>query len=249
MIYVCLTTQNNSATVGLVLWKIRQVFEEYPREYQLLVADDGSSDDTAQVLATYQRALPMTVVAHHPSKGYAASLEGLLREALTRTDRPRRDLAVTVPADFSASPAVIPDVVKRFESGADLVVGEGGGAHRSFGMRLVRRSAPLLLKPGLSVPGVRDPASGLCAIRLITLKKALEQCADRFLVCEGMSANAELVARVAEQARQIGTVQVPAPQHRLQPTPPEGPLRAALGLFRAGRRVRISLPQSPQPPA
>lgn len=242
MIYLCLTARNDSETAGLVLWKIRQVFEDYPREYQLLVADDASSDGTAGVLATYRRALPMTVFTHPEPRGHAASMEALLREALARTDRPRRDLAVTLPADFSASPAVIPDVVKRFESGADLIVGEGADGNRSLGMRLVRRAAPWLLKPGLSVPGVRDPASGVCAIRLITLKKVLENAPDRFLVCEGLSANAELVARIAEQARQIGTVPVPAPRHALRPAPPEGVLQAAVGLYRAGRRLSISIP-------
>src|SRR6184192_4040775 len=51
-------------TVGLVLWKVRQVFTAFPREYQLLVADDGSSDDTGVVLASYAKVLPLNVVTH-----------------------------------------------------------------------------------------------------------------------------------------------------------------------------------------
>ena len=247
MIYVCLTTRNNSETAGLVLWKIRQVFEDYPREYQILVADDGSSDDTPRVLATYQRALPMTLVSRDAATGHAAILEMLLREVLARTDRPRRDLAITVPADFSASPAVIPDIVKRFESGADLIIGDCAGSDPSLGMRLVRRSAPWLLRPGLSVPGVRDPASSVCAMRLITLKRAVDHAGDRLLACEGVSANAELIARVAAQARQVNTVPVPATPHAVRATPPEGPLQAALGLFRAGKRVQISVAVSEKP--
>src|SRR5439155_1237045 len=50
MIYVCVPAHNEARTVGLVLWKVRQVFTAFPREYQLLVADDGSSDDTGVVL-------------------------------------------------------------------------------------------------------------------------------------------------------------------------------------------------------
>ena len=42
MIYVCIPSHNEAPTVGLLLWKIRQVFASFPREYQLLVLDDLS---------------------------------------------------------------------------------------------------------------------------------------------------------------------------------------------------------------
>lgn len=242
MIYVCLTTHNHDATVGLVLWKVRQVFHEYPREYQILVVDDASTDRTAQTLATYQRALPMTVVRHAQPAGYAASVEALLRMALERTDRPRRDLALTLPADFSASPAVVPELLKRFESGADLVVGEGAEVDPSIRMRLIRRSAPWLLRPGLSVPGVKDPTSGVCAVRLVTLKRALDRAEGQLFHTEGLCANAELVARVAGAARQVTTVALPAPRHTMRTPPSEGALAAAVSMFRAGRRLHLPAP-------
>ena len=50
MIYVCIPSYDEAPTVGLLLWKIRQVFAAFPREYQLLVLDDGSTDTTAEVL-------------------------------------------------------------------------------------------------------------------------------------------------------------------------------------------------------
>ena len=36
MIYVCIPSHNEGPTVGLLLWKIRQVFTEFSREYQLV---------------------------------------------------------------------------------------------------------------------------------------------------------------------------------------------------------------------
>src|ERR671922_177056 len=59
MIYVCIPSYDEAPTVGLLLWKIRQVFAAFPREYQLLVLDDGSSDTTAEVLEPYARVLPL----------------------------------------------------------------------------------------------------------------------------------------------------------------------------------------------
>jgi len=133
MIYVCVPVHNEAPTVGLVLWKVRQVFTAFPREYQLLVCDDGSTDGTAQLLASYAKVLPMSVVTHRERRGYARSLEELLRLAGQRTDRPRRDCAIVLHADFSHSPDVMPEMVRLLESGADVVVAELLEARRGAG--------------------------------------------------------------------------------------------------------------------
>src|SRR5438094_247531 len=171
MIYVCVPAHNEAHTIGLVLWKVRQVFTAFPREYQLLVADDGSNDGTGAVLASYAKVLPLTVLTHPARQGYAKSLEELLRLALQRTDRPKRDCAITLHADFVHSPETMEEMVKRIESGADLIVAElveqRGRAPRA--LRLARRWTPRLLR----VPGVKDTVSGFCALRLIVLRQAL----------------------------------------------------------------------------
>jgi glycosyltransferase involved in cell wall biosynthesis len=113
MIYVCIPSFNEAPTVGLLLWKIRQVFASFPREYQLLVLDDGSTDATPEVLERYTRVLPLTVLRHDERRGYAASVDRLLRQAVELTDRPKRDAAILMHADFAHSPQAIPDLVRR----------------------------------------------------------------------------------------------------------------------------------------
>src|SRR5881296_2280012 len=148
MIYLCVPVHNEAPTVGLVLWKVRQVFITFPREYQLLVCDDGSRDGTAELLASYAKVLPMSVVTHRERRGYARSLEELLTLALQRTDRPRRDCAITLHADFIHSPEAMEEMVKHLESGADLVVAElveqRGRVSRA--QVLARRWTPRLLR-------------------------------------------------------------------------------------------------------
>ena len=242
MIYVCVPSHNNSATIGLLLWKIKKVFDEYPREYHLLVADDCSTDTTRETLGPYQRALPMAVLRHQKRKGYAASMEALLREALRRSDRPKRDCAIIIPPDFSVSPEGIPDLLRKIESGADVVVGELD-QDATLAARLVRRTAGWLLKPGVNLPGLRDPLSGFCAFRLVTLKQCLrERNNQRLLITDGVAANAELVARAAQRARQIYAV--PGKMIRLEGARQiqDLSLASALDLFRAGRKFRVPAP-------
>src|SRR6267378_4317884 len=121
MIYFCAAAHNDATTVGLVLWKVRQVFSSFSREYHFLVADDGSTDTTAAVLESYQRVLPLSLIRYEGHQGYAACVEALLKDALTRSDRPKRDFAITIHADFEVSPDTLPLLVRAMESGADLV--------------------------------------------------------------------------------------------------------------------------------
>ncbi|HXE84953.1 MAG TPA: DUF3108 domain-containing protein [Gemmatimonadales bacterium] len=204
MIYVCVPAHNEASTVGLVLWKVRQVFTAFEREYQILACDDASTDATGDVLASYARVLPLTVIQHRARLGYARSLEELLRVALQRTDRPKRDCAITLHADFVHGPETMEEMVKRLESGADLVVAEQSRLQgvSTWQERWVRQWAPRLLRVG----GVKDSISGFLALRLIVLRQATKGGEAALLRTEGWSANAELLARLSVHARRMEVV-------------------------------------------
>jgi glycosyltransferase involved in cell wall biosynthesis len=207
MIYICIPSYNEAPTIGLLLWKVRQVFAGFPREYQLLVLDDGSDDATAEVLERYTRVLPLTVTRHRERLGYAGSIEELLRQAVERTDRPKRDAAVLMHADFAHGPHFIPDLVRRIESGADIVIAEGtlkGEPSRT--RRWVRRLAPVLLRGAVSVPGVSDVVSGFAIFRLVSLRNAFRSGPPPLLTTQGWAANAELYDRASRHARRVETI-------------------------------------------
>jgi glycosyltransferase involved in cell wall biosynthesis len=207
MIYVCIPSYNEAPTIGLLLWKIRQVFAGFQREYHLLVLNDGSNDATADVLERYTRVLPLSVIEHQERRGYADSVEDLLRQAVERTDRPKRDCAILMHADFAHGPHFIPDLVRRIESGADVVVAQGRlQGEPSRARRWARRVAPVLLRGAVTVPGVRDTVSGFSIFRLFTLRNAFRGLPGPLLTTQGWAANAELYARAAQHARRVETI-------------------------------------------
>lgn len=242
MIYICIPSYDEGPTVGLVLWKIRKVFEEFPREYQLLVGDDGSSDATAEILEPYAKVLPLTIVRHSRRQGYARTVEELLQLAQSRSDRPKRDSAILMHADFSHGPEYLPDFVRRLESGADLVVGEAtleGEPSRS--RRLVRRWAPMVLRRAVRVPGIADTVSGFVAFRLMVLRGMLQSGRDS-LKGEGWAANAELIGNASHQARRIEAVPVVERHDRRTRDSRVRALETLRQLWRAGGNIRLAPP-------
>lgn len=250
MIYVCIPSHNEAATIGLLLWKIRQVFAGFPREYQLLVLDDGSTDATGEVLQPYARVLPLTLVRHEKRQGYAASVQELFRTALELTDRPKRDAAILMHADFTHNPQVIPDLVRRIESGADLVVAEARlEGEPSLQHRMLRRFAPQLLRGAVAVPGVRDIVSGFAILRLVALRNAMRSHGHEFLVSDGWAANAELYWRTGRYARRVESVPA-VERHDLRQRPSRlRPADEAMNLWRARSRFRATPIAPPAEPA
>lgn len=246
MLYICIPTYDEAPTVGVLLWRIRKVFQDYAREYEILVYDDASTDTTREILEPYTKALPLTVLGGKERVGYAKAVDALLREASARTKYPRRDAVILLQADFTDQPEGIPELVKRFEGGADVVVGE----------RVVPDAAPESIRKlhtlvgwlpkvwpirgAVTVPGVKDPFGSFRLLRITVVRDLLKVAGDTpaTLAAEPWQANLEYLQAAAAQARRLEVVPLPSRFDVRQRETRRDPWPDAWALLRAGWAAR-----------
>jgi glycosyltransferase involved in cell wall biosynthesis len=244
VLYICIPSYNEAETVGVLLWRIRKVFQEYSREYEILVYNDGSTDATVETLEPYRDVLPLTILGGKEHLGYGPALDALCRAVSARTRYPRRDAMITLQADFTDQPEHLPELIKRFEGGADLVVAERTISPATPApVRRLRWIAGLAMRTSKAVPGVTDPFGALRLYRISLIRDLLKESGDKPIVAgQGWGANLELLRRAAPLARRMETVALdPRYDVRLRETRIR-PWADGLALFRPGRTPRTSSP-------
>ena len=215
MLYLCIPSRNEAPTIGVLLWRIRKVFREFSREYEVLVYDDASTDETTAVLEPYHKVLPLTVLRGEQQVGYAGALDALLRAAAQRTRYPRRDAVVVMQGDFTDQPEHLPEMIKRFEGGADIVVAlsaevaSAPAPVRRLGA-WARRAARLWpVRAHLRVAGIDDPFGTFRLFRITVVRDVLRVAGDaRCTDGPVRVANLELLRRAAALARRVEAVRV-----------------------------------------
>jgi glycosyltransferase involved in cell wall biosynthesis len=242
LLYICIPAYNEAPTVGLLLWRLRTVMQEFAREYEIMVFNDGSTDATAETLKPYTEVLPLTVLGGVRHQGYGGALDELVRAVSQRTRYPRRDGMLTMQADFTDRPEDLPELVRRFEGGADVVVAEPQvSSSWPSPVSLLRRFAPIVTRPFVNLPNVKDPFGTLRVYRISVLRDLLKDVGEKPIVhSDGWSANVELLVRVSRFARRVESVSF-SPRYELRPRASRvRPWRNALALYRSARALRAT---------
>ena len=178
-VHVVLPAYDEAENLPALLTALGATLAAIGQPARVLLVDDGSRDATAAVAESFAPALPITVVRHPHNLGLGRTLADGMARVLADADD--GDAIVTMDADDTHPPAVIPSLLAALAAGADVAVASryvagarlhGVPLHR----RLLSRAAAALVRIAVPATGVRDVTCGFRAYRTAALRRA----ADRY---------------------------------------------------------------------
>jgi len=166
---VVIPARNEGKRIKPTLEDIDKYLEKQPYMYEIIVVDNGSTDDTADVVHSYKDEVEHSAVyvLAEPCPGKGCAVQRGVAKA-------RGDYVVFMDADNATHISEMEKVWPKFEEGYDIVI----GSRRLPGSKLAKkqpwiretmgRASNLLIRM-LAVPGIKDTQ---CGFKVFTKKAA-----------------------------------------------------------------------------
>ncbi len=203
MLYVIFPAYNEERVIRPTLLALREAFRNRDEPYLAVLVDDGSSDRTVaeaeRAVAECGGALPLRVLSHQVNQGLGAGLRTGIYWCLDQAGE--NDVIVTLDADNTHPPALIPKLVDRLREGFDLVIASryrtGSEVHGVPGHRRALSDLGRLVFQGLyPIRGVRDYTCCFRAYRVPMLRKARRVYGEELCTARGFEAVMDLLLRL-----------------------------------------------------
>ncbi len=178
MISVVIPALNEEGAIGPTVANIAQVLTGANLvPFEIVVVDDGSKDNTGQEA----KQAGARVVRHPHNVGYGRSLKDGIEAA-------QDDIIVICDADGTYPAAAIPALVKLYQDGFDMVVGERHGPHhRQSAMKISLRLVLRLLVEWTAGRRIPDINSGLRVFSRATAIRYFPHLCDTFSFTTSMT--------------------------------------------------------------
>ena len=188
-IYVLLPAFNEQDSIPRLLPKIHSVLSNAGYSYQLVVTDDGSTDDTNKLLIEASRSYPLYLISHTVNRGLGETSRDNFEAAamLSAED----DVIVRLDCDDTHEPEFILSMIKKVTEGYDVVIAsrfaKGGGQKGVSSYRaLMSSGANLFMKAFFPMRGVREYSCGYRAYSASIIKNAISTYGNSFIQLRGL---------------------------------------------------------------
>lgn len=201
-IIVALPAYNEAQNIGALLDGFEKILGGvlgYGFDRLYVVVDDGSADQTLSILRGYADKIPLIVLVHERNQGLGITIRDALRKA-TEEANPG-DIIITMDADNTHSPGLIPSMVQKILEGHDVVIASRfrKGA-RVVGLSRFREfmsiGASWMMRIVFPLKGVRDYTCGFRVYRAELLKKAFQEYGEAFIDQKGFQCMSDILIKL-----------------------------------------------------
>lgn len=198
MIYILLPAFNESSGIETILHNISHQLEGL--QYLLVVVNDGSTDDTLNILKKFQAKPNLKIINHEKNLGLGTAMKTGITyiSSVIHSD----DILITMDADNTHPVELFPKLVKKIKDGSDVVIASryaAGGCEVGLTnfRKILSGGASALLKLFFPIQNVNDYTSGYRAYSGKIIKKSNEFYGENLVSESGFTCMAEILIKLS----------------------------------------------------
>ncbi len=189
MIIMLIPAYNEAHSLPSLFPKIEAALKELGVAYKLIVCNDGSTDNTGELLTQYAQSMPIEIITHKMNRGLGETIRDLFEKAAEISSS--SDYIIRFDCDDTHEPKFIANLIEKIDEGFDVVIASrfqpnGGQKGVNWYRSFISRCANLYMKIFLPIQGVRDYSCGYRAYRAVFIKQAINIFGNNFIQLKGV---------------------------------------------------------------
>lgn len=208
-VFYILPAFNEEESLPNLLNRISNLKSSNGVEINVIVVNDGSSDNTAVVAKNSAKGLKLTLVNHEHNMGLGQAVQTGIKEALSQASH--NDILIIMDADDTHDVDLLDNMINKIEDGADIVIASrfvDGGDDSSAPVfrRFLSRGASFIFKTFLPLNDINDFTSGYRAYRVSILKRASVHWGETLIMEQGFACMVELLLKLRHWSPKIDEI-------------------------------------------
>lgn len=199
MLIFIIPAYNEEKNIATLLKKTKEKMEAHRFNYKIIIVDDGSSDNTKELVGSLKKEMPIHLYSYYPNKGVGEAFRQGFRLALDIAKE--GDIIVSKEADNTSDLNILDQLISKIREGYGLVLAscyaKGGVVLGTtvFQRQVLSRGANMLFKLFVPIKNVNTYSSFYRAYSFKALEQMHSDYGDKLIEENGFECMVELLIK------------------------------------------------------
>ncbi|MBL7996665.1 glycosyltransferase family 2 protein [bacterium] len=211
MIYILLPSYNEENGLQEVLPILKEISASSRDPFRVVVVDDGSKDRTSEVARSFISELDLKLITFPQNQGVTEVFKKGFKFIIEDSKEPEKDICVVLDSDNTQDPRLIPEMIRRIESGDDIVIasrfeGNGGMIGCPWTRQIFSYGVSWIMRILVGLPNVKDYSIFYRACRVGLIKSSFDRYGDRLIEGRGFASICSLLLKMGNLTRKTAEI-------------------------------------------